>query len=427
MKQHLSIKTVIILAFVSFSGVLILGYSILSARFFSLGVEHVILDNMKVIVENYHRTVPADKRKSFDYMGSFRITTDWQYMPKGVKISFPDPVPPATELYIAKKKDRPNHKGPDYYVQAVPKDETIYYISQWAGFSTPLGTLGWNSNENIRFLIVLSCCIGIIIAFILWLIIRQISQPMAALNVWAGTLDGARLKDDIPDFYYQELNKLALLIQTKIAAEHEGLERDKEFLHYASHELRTPITIITHNVELLSKVIALDTERARGMRQKIVGRLDRASSNMNALIETLLWMGRQATDDLPAEEIRLDRLLKELVKTLAPLLKGKQVKVQLNIAPAMLVTAEAPLRIVLSNLIRNAFHHTPTGSVTVTQQAGLVTITNETTETLHNASHGFGFGLTLTAKLVEKMGWTYQNLEEPAGRKVTVWFEPSPS
>lgn len=420
MKKTLSIKATVILAFLFFTFSLILGYSILSARFFSHGVARVITDSMENTIETYHISEARKNKKDFDYWGSFRITTNWEYMPKTVKRSFPTPIPPTQELFVAKSVRSSREPGPDYYVMASQRGNTTYYVSQWAGFSTPLGTFGWNSNDNIRLLIVISCFIGIGTAIFLWLIIRQTSRPMASLNQWANQLDIDTIKQAIPDFYYRELNDLAFLLCEKIAAEQQQLEKDQQFLHFASHELRTPITIISQNIEVLEKIRFMDTEKARTMETNAIKRLGRASENMGELIETLLWVGRGTVDDLPEEKIRLDLLIEDLAHSLNFLLKGKEIKVTLDIRPTTVSVAETPLRIVLSNLIRNAYHHSAGGKISIKQNQGQITITNSCSDSPCSPDSSFGFGLHLTSKLVRKMRWTYLHQTSSTEHSVTV-------
>ena len=412
-----------VVAFVSFSVILVIGYSLLSARFFSLGVAQVIRDNMEITVDNYHRSVPRERRKDVDYWGSIRITTDWKQMPAGVREFFPDPVDPSGKLHIAGNTVSFKRPGADYYLLAVRRGNTVYYASQWAGFSSPLGIFGWNSMANIRFLIVLSCCIGMGIAIVLWLVMRQVSQPMIALDRWANGLNEETVKTEIPDFHYLELNGLASLLRGKIADEYERMERDQQFLHYASHELRTPVTIINQNVEVLGKVMGQDTEGSRMMSERALKRLGRAAGNMAALIETLLWLGRETTGELPRNEVRIDRLLKETVKSLAFLLKGKKIKVSLDLDPADIRAAEAPLRIVLANLVRNAFQHASGGRVKVKQTGGVIVIVNDDNGDGADKNLGFGFGLGLTSRLVRKMGWSYSKRVGPEGYTVTIGID----
>lgn len=402
--RELSIKTVVVLAFFSLSGLLVLGYSFLSARFFSMGVAHAIMDNMAVTVENFHHSAPGEKRKDVEYWGTYRITTNWKFMPPGVTRVFPTPVPPSNELYIA-RKPRLSRSGTDYYVMAVEKEGQIYYVSQWSGFSTPLGVMGWNSNKNIRFLIVLSCLIGIGVAVMFWFFMRAVSQPMISLNSWAGGLDSERIREVPPDFHFRELNELAAMLHAKIRAEHEQLERDQQFVHYASHELRTPITVISQNTEVLKKLQRFEPEKRLKLQERSVRRLDRASENMKMLVETLLWVGRKSGEPPPETELRVDRLVREIIRELAFLLRGKNIKLQLSLFPCTVKTAEAPLRIVLSNLIRNAFQHSSRGRVSVSMEGSRIHILNEERESGYRDDLGFGFGLSLTSKLIDRMGW----------------------
>lgn len=415
LKTSLSLKMTVILAFFSFSAILIAGYSVLSARFFSMGVAHVIVDNMVITVDNYHRSVAGDSRKDVDYWGTYRITRDWRNMPAGVRRAFPEALPPSGQLRVAKQADPVKRSAASYYVLAVEKDDTVYYVSQWTGFSTPLGIFGWNSNKNIRFLVILSCSIGAAIAVILWFVIRAVSQPITGLNDWAQHLDRYTVKEKIPDFSFVELNELATLLHGKIAAEHEQLERGLQFVHHASHELRTPVTAISQNVEVLNRVLPLDTTRSKAMAQRALMRLGRATENIGSLIETLLWVGRDSSNPPQSSEIRIDRLVRQIVRNLAFLLKGKGIKVKLETCPGVVFAPEAPLRIVLTNLIRNAFQHTSEGTVLIRLEKGGVSISNS--ETACANALGFGFGLDLTRRLVGRMNWSY-NCISAGGRRI---------
>lgn len=425
MKGRLSLQAIVIIAVLVFTGILVLGFSVLSARFFSLGVSHVIVDNMEIAVEKIHRDLSEDSLGTYRYWGSYRVTRDWSATPEGVRKVFAEPIAANGKLQIARSSSHSGEKGPDYYLLATTRDNSIYYVSQWAGFSTPLGTFGWNSNENIRFLIVLCCLVGCGIVTVLWLLIRRISQPIVALNAWANRLEGDSVKDVIPDFSYRELNELALLLQDKVAAEHYRLETDRQFLNYTSHELRTPITIIGHNVELLEKILSQDDNQPRTLEKEAVNRLKRAVDNMGALMETLLWLGRNTNLELACEEIRLDRLLAETVENLRFLINGREIEISLDTESAILLIPKIPLEIILANLVRNAFHHTPMGRVSIIQKACSVTITNTMDGWETGSGQGTGFGLNLTAKLIKKMGWCYQSKKGLSEYTVSVVIEDS--
>lgn len=66
---------------------------------------------------------------------------------------------------------------------------------------------------------------------------------------------------------------------------------------------------------------------------------------------------------------------------------------------------EIPLRIVFSNLIRNAFQHTPCGEVRIHFDENKLCIQNtfhEVADELQN-EHSFGLGLMLVRELCERL------------------------
>jgi len=137
--------------------------------------------------------------------------------------------------------------------------------------------------------------------------------------------------------------------------------------------------------------------------------------------ETLLWLGRDDSSTHPSVMLRVDDVIRELVDGLRYLLQGHPVELELNLEPAELYLPEAPTRIVLGNLIRNAFQHTRSGTVTISQRGGQVEIVNSLDEDQEAPSEtGFGLGLKLTERFTEKLGWGYTNEPGDAGRKVEI-------
>lgn len=196
------------------------------------------------------------------------------------------------------------------------------------------------------------------------------------------------------------------MIKNGIASTQEALDREQKFLAHASHELRTPISVIRVNTELLSK---LQTKHDSNQKHKeVLQRIDRAGKTMTNLTDTLLWLHRD-NRQLPAiESVDLHTLVSELVAELAYLLDNKPVELNIETSPFTLDIAATPCRIVLANLIRNAFQHTLQGSVTVRQEKEKVTVIN-TNNSVHTEESdlGFGLGLRLTKELAERYQWHY--------------------
>ena len=87
--------------------------------------------------------------------------------------------------------------------------------------------------------------------------------------------------------------------------------------------------------------------------------------------------------------------------------------------------AEIPARIILANLIRNAFQHTNQGEITIQQTGNTVIITNTETHAESEAATqdlGFGLGIQLTAQLAEKLAWDYKKSHDKNTYQVTITF-----
>ena len=139
---------------------------------------------------------------------------------------------------------------------------------------------------------------------------------------------------------------------------------------------------------------------------------------MQHLTETLLWLSRNDVESLPGKQLDLELQIKELVDELNYLLIRKNVELQVSTTPYTMVLPEFPARIVLGNLIRNAFQHSWEGPITFEQMDNRVVISNpQSSDGSISQDQGFGLGLQLTAKLSTKLGWQYQ--DDSAGEKHT--------
>jgi signal transduction histidine kinase len=255
---------------------------------------------------------------------------------------------------------------------------------------------------------------------LLLLIMRSVTNPVESLQNWARSLTPDRLNKPVPKFRYSELNSLAEIVRDNLLSVHQAMAREQDFLRHASHELRTPISTVRSNVELLKKLKPERDEKETN----IIDRLERASATMNNLTETLLWLSRDDSSSLPEQTLSLDQLISHLVQELHYLLQAKPVKVHVQTQPSSLKLPTDAVQIVLVNLLRNAFQHTQAGEVWIKQQDNRVSIINRNDTEISSESDelGFGLGLDLTRKLTERFGWSYQNSATPYGHDVEVVF-----
>ena len=254
--------------------------------------------------------------------------------------------------------------------------------------------------------------------FLVW----QLIKPMRQLASWVESLDKNKLKEETPGFTFSELDFIADRFKYSFSRINDALENEHRFLRNASHELRTPIAVISSNVELINKINAgNENSQTRPMQ-----RISRAVKDMTQLTETILWLSREE-ENLPlAESVNLSKLVKRLVEDNRYLLIAKDVEVNISEAEYEVNVAATPCRITITNLIRNAFQYTDEGTVNIEVFAQGVSVKNQNLtehERIHNAEeYGFGLGLTLVEQITERLHWRYHHEEIQGGRLVTIQF-----
>jgi signal transduction histidine kinase len=264
--------------------------------------------------------------------------------------------------------------------------------------------------------------VTIVFALVFLLALRWLARPVEALYLWAKRLNLDELEQPIPKFKFKELNSLAKIVHASVSSVGESLQKEHEFLQYASHELRTPISILRSNSALLDKVNPTPSEKEREIRERI----KRASFSMNGITEILLWLGRE--EDYPAryEEVDLSVLVAQIVTEQQFLVEGKNIDLVLKLETHTQYLPKEACRILLTNMIRNAFQHTNSGSIRIILQENKIVIENPLDEgaILSNSVNniGFGLGLKLSHKLADKFEWGLVCIQQQGLNIVNVRF-----
>ena len=422
-KRQLSLKWFVILAFLSLGILLVIGFSLLTASYFVRGMDSIVASDMEKAALSFIDLVPPEKREQLSSFSGYLISHEWEQMPESVREQFKKP--PETPGLMYKRDDSGWLHPPDiitFGMRFEHRGETLY-IAHRSSAATAPKSVGQEVDRNMRALLIISVLSALIFAAIIWMLIHRVSRPVAALGQWTRSLDPEKLNMPAPDFLYPELNELAELIRTSLTSVQDTLEREHHFLRHTSHELRTPINVIRNNIELIRK-LQQDSDQPWDPKQaSVIDRIDRASLTMQHLTEILLWLSRDVAKPPSQQEIRLDDLVRLLVDELGYLLKHKHVEVKLETHPCVVKLAEIPARIVIGNLIRNAFQHTWDGEVIIRQEQNEVEVVNIQKDADKDSEHqdlGFGLGLKLTAQLTTKLGWTYTNVPGPQGHHARI-------
>lgn len=400
-------------------------FSALTVNYFVEGMDSVLRGTMVEVADTEGLEVQNGKPVM---LLDFYVASRWQDLPVDARDNFSAPPTNMFELnkHIVKDELFSPPNAVHFVMVMKTKHEQLLYI--YKSYKGDLHARLSDGPGSQFFWIPVFGLGGIVVfALLLIMVMRRVASPVEALRDWAKSLNAESLQQPPPEFKYKELNTLAEIVHNSLNSVQESLDREHEFLRNASHELRTPIAVIRTNVELLNKINSKSPMTSK--QQQVVERIERAGFTMSHLTETLLWLSRDESLSLIPEPVKLDEQIMQTVEDLSYLLRGKSVNVELNTSKWQIELPATACRIVLANLIRNAFQHTHSGVVTISQQQGQVIIRNENDDvdsTIESDSHthdlGFGLGLKLTDKLTARFNWPHERLVENSGHKVTVNF-----
>ena len=304
-------------------------------------------------------------------------------------------------------------------------DRTWLYLAQTV-VVTEAEDLEYDFIETVALLIGLVFALTLLTLSLV--LSRRIGQPVRRLAHWADNLSVASL-DETPDVRFRELHLVAARLRSAFRRIARGMENEQRFLQHASHELRTPLSVMSGNLEILDK-LAERRHRCEAEREAF-DRLNHAIANMRQLTETLLWMSRTSAKPPMAEPIELHALMHSLVEEHRYLLDARPVKIMVTGNRSSIHLPSAPCRIVLANLIRNAFQYTRSGRVLIEIAHDQVTIDNENAVDVEeeapsdDGAYSFGLGLKLVDELCRSLGWGYESSPRGDGRSTTVRFHAS--
>ncbi|MCU7986628.1 sensor histidine kinase [Shewanella sp. SW24] len=218
--------------------------------------------------------------------------------------------------------------------------------------------------------------------------VHQISHAIKQHD-WEG---GGKLS--LPEQEYAELKAIVDALDNSILQLQEAQQRELNFLRFASHELRTPVAICQSSFEIL----ALQQGELTGATLYA----SQATNQMKSLIETLLWLTNKECSNLEKENVALSPLLASIIEE-QQRAHGYEQKIQLLCDDTCLPVQLHPLKIILSNLLRNSIEHGGM-DISITQDACCIAITNSCNS---KGRHGFGLGLLLVKRLANQLGWTF--------------------
>lgn len=151
-----------------------------------------------------------------------------------------------------------------------------------------------------------------------------------------------------------------LLLTRDITSQEKAETMRRDFVANVSHELKTPVTVLSGFVETLSNE---EIRLSEAQRKKFLGLMSDQARRMQRLIEDLLTLSALESSGLPADEQSIDvRAFVEKLAEEARLLSGSRHKLSVSVeTDARLTGGVRELASAFSNLVSNAVRYTPEG------------------------------------------------------------------
>jgi heavy metal sensor kinase len=160
-----------------------------------------------------------------------------------------------------------------------------------------------------------------------------------------------------------ELGVLAATFDEMLGRLEGAFARERRFIADASHELKTPLTVINGNAQMLQRW----ADRDPAVRAEAVETIRAESASMARVINAMLTLAK--TDDADAlamESVDMAAVVQDVATAMRPAAERKGLALTVQCADGSLVRGEPGLlRQLITNLTENAIKFTESGGVTL--------------------------------------------------------------
>jgi len=200
-----------------------------------------------------------------------------------------------------------------------------------------------------------------------WFITSSAIRPLISINSTAAKIADGDLSQRIP--MPREKSEIADLVRvlnqtfTRLEA---SFVRQTQFTADASHELRTPISIVlTHTQNALAR------ERTSEEYRESLEACQRAARRMRELTESLLALVRLDHGDQTSARFscRVDQIVRDAVELLTPLAAEQKISIAVDLEPISCIANPEQLTQVVINLLNNAIRYNSPGGMVIVRTA----------------------------------------------------------
>jgi two-component system sensor histidine kinase TctE len=195
------------------------------------------------------------------------------------------------------------------------------------------------------------------VATLVWFAVRLVLRPLMRLKEEFATRPLSDLSNVDQALVHKEVRPLVATLNGAMARMHNLIASQRRFIADASHQLRTPLTVLKTQAELALR--ENDPETLRAIVRSIAGTTDSAVH----LANRLLALARAEHGDQGAmDQVQLAGVVRQVGLELALPAVQKQIDLALEAPEQLPVRGQAiMLHELVSNLVDNALRYTPPG------------------------------------------------------------------
>lgn len=229
--------------------------------------------------------------------------------------------------------------------------------NEYAFISTslePIGSTVSALKSQLIFIIIIILAIAFIIAFV---ISKLISRPIEKITKTCKEMSKGNYNVSFDTgTEIEEINELEKTLNSAAIELSKTEELRRELLANVSHDLKTPLTLIKANAEMVKDLTYKTKEKRDKNLDTIIEEVDR----LNLLVEDILNLSKiqSKADELDIEKFNLNEMIKTIIKRFDVLCEKDGYEINYNGFDINIKADKKKMEQVVYNLINNAINYT---------------------------------------------------------------------